>query len=119
MKYLENNVLFVLMIAAAFLLGGITSTILLSSSGSGTLEPMGIGTGAEATVDLDKSPWDKVEVGMSESEVKSIMGEPLSVHEQADQEKRTLNYKISGSNDSEHVDYYVVIQDGKVVEKKR
>lgn len=117
MRYLENNTFFVLMMGAAFLSGGITSTILLSSSGSGTLPRLG--AGEKATVDFNETPWDKVEVGMSESEVKSIMGEPLSVHGRAAQEKRTLNYKISGSNDSDHVDYYIVIQDGKVVEKKR
>ena len=117
MKYLRSNAFLVLMIVVAFLLGGVTSTILLSAKVTGTIGEIGIGE--VITFDVNESSWNIVKVGMSESEVKSIMGEPISVYQWPNEEKKTLNYRKSGSNDSDYVQYHIVIQDGKVVDKKK
>jgi len=73
----------------------------------------------EHSHDFSRSAWGEVNVGMSESEVKSIVGEPLSVHQWISGKTKTLNYSKSLSDNSNYVHYYLVIQNDTVAEKKK
>jgi len=103
MKYLSSNAFLILVITVALVFA--------------VLFCMTFDT--EYSSHFNRSSWDKVIVGMSESEVISVMGEPLSVDQWIGQEKKTLNYSKSRSNNSNYIHYYLVIEDGKVIEKKK
>ncbi|HUV62762.1 MAG TPA: hypothetical protein VMW24_02635 [Sedimentisphaerales bacterium] len=103
MKYPTKNVFLILGIAAALAL-----PVLLWLTFD-----------TEYSDDFSSSSWDEAEVGMSEAEVKSTIGEPVSVNQSTSKETKTLNYSKSRSNNSNYVHYYIVIRDGKVFEKKK
>lgn len=63
--------------------------------------------------------WKKTAVGMSETEVKSLLGEPLSEVLWANSEGKTLNYSQSRSGNGNYVHHYIVIRDARVVEKRK
>jgi len=63
--------------------------------------------------------WDKAAVGMSETELRSLLGEPLSESAGAVPERKALNYTASRSDNGNYVHYYVVVDNGKVVGKHR
>lgn len=109
MKLLKNDTIFTIMIVSAFLVGGIASNSILHCLLFNT----------EYSENFSKSVWSKVEIGMSESQVKSMLGEPLYEYRWPDEDKVTLHYSKSGSNNGSYVHYYLVIQDGKVLIKRK
>lgn len=105
-KYFRNTVSFILMIVAVAFLAVIISYIILYSSFD-----------TEYSNDFNIDSWNNVRIGMSELEVKSMIGEPLSVDQWKSGE--TLNYSRSRSNNSNYMHLYIVIQDEKVIEKRK
>jgi len=104
MKYLQNNAFFGFTCTFAFVLGAIIIPTLIYWSLLHT----------EYAEGFQKSAWGTVKVGMAESEVMSLLGQPLSVSHWADQ--KVLSYSRSRSNSS-YMGYYVTIQNDKVVMK--
>jgi hypothetical protein len=99
------------MIVAAFLLGAIA----IPAIGIWIFSPH-----TEYSEGFSEEAWGKLKVGMSESEVRSIIGEPLSEFQwTTDQEKTTLSYSRPPSFTDSYVNYYVVIEDSKVLRKGR
>jgi outer membrane protein assembly factor BamE (lipoprotein component of BamABCDE complex) len=107
MRLLQNNAFLALMCAVAFLLGAITFPTAIYRSLFDT----------EYSQGFDKSRWTKVKVGMSESEVVSLLGDPLSISEKGDQ--RTFAFSKSHSGNHSYVSYFVAIQNGRIVRKVR
>lgn len=70
---------------------------------------------------VDKAQVEKVQVGMSESQVRDILGEPAKVEEDVKLvrggkdrlERKTLTYKSSSGADDKYF-IYINKQDGKV-----
>ena len=95
-------------VAAAVMAGLVVSSLLLWATFD-----------TEHSAGFTKWLWDKAAVGMSETEVKSLLGEPLSEVLWADSDTRTLNYSQSRSGNSNYVHHHVVIRDARVVEKHK
>lgn len=109
MKYLKNNTFFIFVILIAFIAGGITSTSIIYRLLFYT----------EYSDDFSKRAWRKLEIGMSELQVKSIIGEPLFEYQWPDENKITLHYSKSSSISDSYVHYYLVVQKGKVIVKEK
>lgn len=118
MRYLENNASRIIIIAGAFLLGSITPIILLFIPVISEGEITNIGSAYPHHVDFNENLWDEVQIGMSETKVISLIGEPYSLKQSTSQDKKTLVYINSHSQYPNYVHYYIIIQNGKVLEKK-
>lgn len=108
-EYLRSRVTIILVLMAAFVVGGIAFSIIL----------FWLPFDTEYSAGFTKDSWNKVRMGVSVEEVKSIIGEPVSTVRWEDQEKQTLNYTKPRSDNSNYVHYFIVVQGGKVLEKKK
>ncbi len=73
----------------------------------------------EYSVGFSKPMWSKAEVGMPESEAKSLLGEPLDEAPWTNLEKKTLYYSRSRSGNGNYLCYYLVVRSGTIVEEHR
>lgn len=119
MRYSESYTFRILMIVTSFLSGLIIPVILFFLPVTVSSEGVIGKVGPVHSVVFNESLWDKVQAGMSEAEVKSVIGEPYSIGQLTSQDKRTLIYRQSNSKEPEHFEYHVIIKDGKVLEKKK
>ncbi len=126
MKSVQNNILFIWACATAFLLGAITVPVTIQWSLGGT--PMGeafLGAVSDYLFPLETefspgfqmSAWNQVHVNMAESEVRSLLGEPLAAYPAADQISTVLLYSKGRTDLSDYVMYYVLIRGGRVATK--
>jgi hypothetical protein len=104
-----KTVYFLAIIVCAFMLGGITFTYVFYWMSFDTEYPVGF---------VSKS-WDKVTIGMKETEAVKLSGEPLSIVQWSDHETKTLNYSKSASNNANYIHYYLDIRDGTVIRKEK
>jgi hypothetical protein len=111
MKILKNNVCFACSLVVAFVLGSVACLAVLAGLLFSSFD-------TEYAAGLTRASWGKVQLGMSEQQVKALIGEPLEVDTYADSGERFLRYSRSPSS-THYWRYWIVVQDDRVVQKKK